>query len=347
MDKTAKGILGRMRATVDPKYNVATGSYIDDILTPVALEFEKAYALAEANIKRRLISTSTGTDLQENLEEIGFFKKLSSYASGDVKLTGVPGASVAPGSLVAYGKVTYEISDEVLIGEDGTAVCNVVASLPGASGNAAPGKINYFPVTLTNITSVTNEGYITGGADEDTDDEYKARYYYFVDHPPISGNVYEYEQLALEADKRVRYAKAYEVWNGPGTVKVVIAGAELTPLGNDIVEIVTDYIEKKRVAGADVTVVSAETIPISVSADVTLESGAGIDDVTADFEEALKSYLKELGFKSRIVAVSQIGSILQGVEGVEFYTNLLINGAADNIEIPEATLISIGGVALE
>ena len=347
MDKTAKGILGRMRAAVDPKYNTAAGSYVDDILTPVALEIEKAYALADENIKRRLISTSTGKDLQENLEEIGFFKKLSSYASGQVKLTGAPGAVVAPGSLVAFGKVTYEINEEALIGEDGTAVCNVVASLPGASGNAAPGKINYFPVTLPNITSVTNEGYITGGADEETDDEYKARYYYFVDHPPISGNIYEYEQLALEADERVRYAKAYEVWNGPGTVKVVIAGAELTPLGSDIVKIVADYIEKKRVAGADVTVVSAETEPISVSADVTLKSGVVIDDVADDFEEALENYLKELGFKSRIVAVSQIGSILQGVAGVEFYTNLLINGATDNIEIPEAKLVSIGGVTLE
>lgn len=347
MDKTAAGVLGRIRATIDPKYNTAAGSYIDDIMTPIALEFEKAYAASDENVKRRLISTSTGTDLQDNLEEIGFFKKLSSYASGKVKLTGTPGAVVPSGSLVAFGKVTYEISEEALIGKDGTVVCNVVASLPGANGNAAPGKINYFPVTLTNITSVTNEGYITGGADEETDDEYKARYYYFVDHPPISGNVYEYEELALEADERVRYAKAYEVWNGPGTVKVVIAGAELTPLGADKVEIVADYIEKKRVAGADVTVVSAETVPISVSADVTLENGAGIDDVADNFEEALKSYLKELGFKSKIVAVSQIGSILQSVEGVAFYTNLLINGATDNIEIPEATLISIGGVALE
>lgn len=344
MDNTAAGILARLKAEIPEKYDKTVGSYIHDILAPPAIELESVYQTIDQTGSRMMISTASGTDLDAVLEQFGYSRKQATYAYGEVIVSGASDAVIRAGDLVAGGKEVYEILDTAeLIG--GTASVRVRAQIPGSSGNAAAGTVNYFPVSISKITSVTNPEPISGGTDAETDAEYRERYMYFLDHPVTTGNKYEYEQWAREVDG-VGLAKCYPLHNGPGTVKVVIATAEMEPAGAELVENVTAYIDEKRPIGADVKVTSAIKVDINVTATVNYDASYSLQSIQLEFTKTLDEYLKTIGFSGGILPYTKIGSILQQTSGVIFYSNLLVNGSTNNISIEDGSLAVVGGVSL-
>lgn len=345
MGNTASGILERMMSNIPQKYNRAAGGYIHDILAPVAYELESEHIYIDDNTKRFLVATAEGNDLDELLSQFGYKRKAATFASGFVTITGAENALIAEGSLVSKGTTTYIVEETTsLIG--GKATVSVRASVEGSSGNAEVGTVNYFPVTLDGIIGVTNEERITGGTDKESDEEYRERYYYFLDHPVTSGNKYEYEQWAREVDG-VGLAKCYPLWNGPGTVKVVITTAEVEEASPELVSEVAEYIEDRRPIGASVTVESAGTVPVSVSAIVHHDPSYSVDGIKERYIERLSGYLKEVGFEGGIIPYTKIGSILQELSGVEYYSELLVNDIANNnIIVSEGQLAVLGGVEI-
>lgn len=345
MDKTMSGIIKRMQNDIPAKYNADVGSYIYDVLAPTAFEIEKAYALIDTNLRKTLVASATGADLDSVLGQFGFERKRATYASGYVTVAGVDGAALNIGDLVAKGKVLYAVQGSASI-VNGKAVVNITAQSPGSSGNARPGEVNYFPVVLSGILSVTNEGDIIGGTDAESDEEYRSRYYYFLDNPVTTGNKYEYEQWAREIDG-VGAAKCYPLWNGAGTVKVVITTADMQPAPDELIETVKTNIEDKRPVGANVTVKSAGTVTINVTAKVSHSAAYTLENISARFSDALTDYFKAVGFGGDVIPYTKVGAILQETDGVNYYSELRVNEGANNIAVGDGNLAVLGGVSLE
>ena len=80
-----------------------------------------------------------------------------------------------------------------------------------------------------------------------------------------------------------------------------------------------------------------------MAAKLTLEAGAELPKVKAAFEEALAAYLRELAFEEYTVVYARIAALLMGVEGVEDYSALTVNGGTANIAIGE-TAVPVPGV---
>ena len=126
----------------------------------------------------------------------------------------------------------------------------------GSIGNIIAGNIKSFPVTLSGITAVTNTEAMTGGYDAETDDELRLRYLKKVSTPGTSGNKYHYMNWAMEI-VGVGDVRVLPLWNGNGTVKVVIINANKGSADANLINEVEAYIEENRPIGANVTVVSA------------------------------------------------------------------------------------------
>lgn len=342
IDTTAAGVLGRLRAEIPAQYNTDTGSVMYDILAAAAIEFEAAYDAVSSQTGKCLISTASGSDLDNLLSQMGYSRKAATYAEGYVTITGTDGAEVAAGLYVANGKTLYEVTQSGTI-SSGSATLPIRAKMPGKSGNASAGAVNYFPVMPENLLTVSNSAAITGGTDAETDEEFKERYYYFLDNPVTSGNVYEYEQWAREIDG-VGLAKCYGVWNGPGTVKVVIATADMEPASDDLVAAVAAHIEAQRLIGPTVTVVSAQSVNINVSATVFTDGAYSIDALRATFITELTAYLKTIGISGGVVPYTKIGAIIQSLPGVNYYTSYTLNTGTANIEIDDGELAAAGTV---
>lgn len=344
IDKTVDGIINRLQNAMPAQYSTDKGSVLYDILAAAAIEFAAAYEAVDIGMKKHFIADAEGEDLDRLLGQLGYTRKGATFATGEVTISGNNGVTVARGTLVARGRILYKTVQEAII-TDGNATVPIEAAEPGSSGNAAAKSVNYFPIMPQGLLSVSNAAPISGGTDAETDEAYRDRYYYFLEHPVTSGNEYEFEQWAMEIDG-VGMAKCYKLWNGPGTVKVVIATAEMEPANAALVSAVTAHIESQRLVGPDVTVTSAEKTNINIAATLFLDTAYAISDIKSTLEEKLKDYFKSLGFQGALIPYTEIGAMIQSVPGVKYYTGLKVNNGTENITIPNGHLATLGSVSL-
>ena len=132
-----------------------------------------------------------------------------------------------------------------------------------------------------------------GGADAESDTSLYARIVYRRLHPSTSGNESHYIEWALSCEG-IGAVKVTRLWNGPGTVRVLVTGYDYLPVDDDLVAECAAYIETQRPAGAGVTVCSAGAMGIDVTATVTTTGAVTAAQVQEKFEEALKEYLAEV-----------------------------------------------------
>lgn len=332
-NQTEEVIKQRMLNAVPSDLDKREGSFIYDALSPAAIELALVYIELDRVLQLGFAQTTYGQYLDYRAAEHGLIRKPATKATGQVTITGSNGTVVPAGSLFATaGGVQFQTLAEVIIGETGQVIANIEAVEPGASGNVPAGAINTIPVSIAGVTGVTNVQATSGGTDAESDTALLARLLEKVRSPATSGNVAHYKQWAMEV-AGVGDAKVFPIWNGPGTVKVVVIDSNKQPASAEIVQNVADYIEEVRPIGATVTVESAAGLNIDVSATVVLDTGAVLADVQAAFESALVDYLKEIAFRQNYVSYAKVGSLLLDTTGVLDYSNLLLNGAASNISV--------------
>jgi uncharacterized phage protein gp47/JayE len=223
---------------------------------------------------------------------------------------------------------------------------NAEAEDGGLAGNVAAGLINALaPGDLYGVVTVTNPANFDGGADEEDDAALLKRLKDKVSNPVTSGNAAHYRQWALEV-AGVGDAKVYPVWNGGGTVKVVLLDTEGTAPAQTIIDAATAYIEDNRPIGATVTVVGVTEVPINITATLTLAEGKTSTDAQTEVSALLKDYLKTMAFTDTVVRFSQIAALVLNAESVIDYTNLTINGGTTNITIVDGSVAVAGTVTV-
>jgi uncharacterized phage protein gp47/JayE len=84
-----------------------------------------------------------------------------------------------------------------------------------------------------------------------------------------------------------------------------------------------------------------------VSATLALTGTKTIQEIQASFEEDLVDYLKSIAFTSDpAVRYVRIGSLLLDTEGVQDYSNLLVNGGTANVAVSAGQVGVKGTVTL-
>ena len=211
-----------MLSNIPSQYDTSVGSFIRDILYPVAEQFDLRSQHAEQIEYDTFAKTATGTYLDWKTEEQNITRNQATYAKGTVRIFGSRGAIVRQGAKVAADNVLFAVDAPAVIPEVGYIDVSATCIMAGTRGNVETGAINRFPVTLPDLTRVTNINDFTGGYDAETDDDLRDRYFEKVSNPITSGNKYQYEAWAKEASAGVGDAKCIPTWDGPGTVKVII-----------------------------------------------------------------------------------------------------------------------------
>ncbi|MGE4272053.1 MAG: baseplate J/gp47 family protein [Desulfitobacterium sp.] len=342
MPETKEEILARMLSNISDEYDKTEGSFFYDAEMPVAIELETKSAEADAILDKGFPDTATGSYLDKIVSEQGLVRKAAVKATTTVTITGSAGASIALGAKVASDSVNYLTTESKTIDPGQTTMTVVVeCEVAGSVGNVIAGAIKYFPVTISGLTAVTNAAPVINGYDMETDDELRSRYYAKVQTPATSGNKYHYLNWAKSVTG-VGDARVTPLWNGNGTVKVVIINSNKRAADASLVTAVSDYIEEVRPIGATVTVESAAELEIDVSATLTLQVGHVLANVKAAIEANLTQYLKEIAFVETYVSYARIGSLILDTEGVLDYTGLTVNAGTANVTITDAQVAVLG-----
>ncbi|NGQ95509.1 baseplate J/gp47 family protein [Brevibacillus sp. SYP-B805] len=342
-------MLDASRSDIDKR----EGSVTYDLLGPAAIELEMVYSELDAVLDKGFVLKLDGTQsaygeyLERRAAEFGITRKPAVKAVGSVTFTGTDGTYIPVGlelSTQEENPVYFVTTSDGTI-TNGTLTLAAQAKEGGVAGNVPAGKIVLTSGNITGITSVTNPQPFDGGIDAESDEDLLGRYLDRVRKPATSGNAAAYRQWALERPG-VGDAKVYPLWNGNGTVKVVIIDSERTPPPQTVIDDVAAYIESVRPIGATVTVEGAVELPINVSATLTLKSGYTAAGVKPTIETRIVEYLKSIAFKDEPVRLSRIANIILDTEGVIDYASLTINGGTGNIVVPDGQVAVKGTVTL-
>ncbi|MFZ5688686.1 MAG: baseplate J/gp47 family protein [Bacillota bacterium] len=362
-DQTEDAIRQRMLDNVPSDIDKSEGSYIWDALSPAAIELALAALWAQEALARGFASTTFGSYLDLRCDEHGLTRKPAVKATGQVKFTGVAGTVVPSGTVVAtpadpvtnQSSVEFVTTASVTLDGTGVGYANIEAVEAGKVGNVGADTITILVAPVAGVSAVTNPTGTSGGDDQEDDASLLARFYAKVRTPGTSGNKADYINWALEI-AGVGGVQVIPLWNGPGTVKVVLLGTDKLPASASIVDEVQNYIapaptagtgEGKAPIGATVTVVAATAVNINVSATVVLTGTKTLAEVQTAFEEVLVEYLGSIAFSSDpTVRYVRIGSLLLDTEGVQDYSNLTVNGGTGNVIINTGEVAVKGAVTL-
>lgn len=327
-------------------FDKSLGSWTYDIEKAVAIELNEHVILTEDIIDKINVENLTGDELTRFVfQRTGVQRVAATKASGEVLITTTNATTINVGDLFAADDVFYEAIETTDIPVAGQYRIQVQAVDFGSGGNVPVGAINSFPTTLVNVATVTNELAFENGFPEETDVSLRQRYYDKLQRPGKAGNKYHYREWAQNVPG-VGKVKVFPRWDGPLTVKVAILDINNELASVQLLENVFNYIETERPFGADVTVTTGEALEIDVSATFALKEGYDFASVSVFIKEKLTEYFKSIAFDEDLTYISQaqIGRELLGVEGVQDYANLTLNGSTGNIPISEIQVPTIRNV---
>ncbi|NPV27920.1 MAG: baseplate J/gp47 family protein [Firmicutes bacterium] len=358
-DETEEQIMSRMIARLPSDLDVSEGSYLWDALAPVAAEVVQMKLEAREILKRAFIQYSYGNYVDARAADRGVTRKSAVKAIGQVQVTGAPATAIPAGTRfsttadLSTGTPAIEFvsTAQASIGAGGTVLVNIEAVDAGAEGNVPAGAINQLMVPIAGVTAVSNLEATSGGALQESDDDLISRYLEQVQRPPDTGNKNDYIRWVKEV-AGVGDAICIPLWNGPGTVKVVIVDSTGAPPNSTLVQQVQDYIspapgmgEGRAPIGASVTVTAPTTVSINVTATLTYAAGYDPASVRASVEATIDTLLKGLKI-GEDVRYAAIANAVYDTPGVADYSNLLVNGGAGNVAVAEDAKAVKGVISL-
>lgn len=336
----------RMLDNISDEYDKTTGSFFYDVTRSTAIELENLDLKADSILDKGFADTATGSDLDRIVYEQGISRKLATKAKGEVIVTGLVGAVIAKGEMVASDNVNFIFLEDKVIPNEKTINVSVECEQHGIIGNVPVGAIKYFPKTLEGLQTVINMSAFSNGYEEETDESLRERYYTKIQTPATSGNKWHYLNWSKEVTG-VGDARVFPLANGPGTVKVVIINSNKRGADTGLINDVYKHIEEVRPIGAEITVESATEKVINISVTLVIDTNNYTEEaVKSSIEDNLVIHFKTIAFKESYVSYAKIGNIIFDTPGVLDYSNLKVNNGTANISIQDIEVAVLGGVVL-
>jgi uncharacterized phage protein gp47/JayE len=345
-------IQARLLSNISDEYNKSEGEFMYDAEKPVAIELESAYVKIEGMQDKRFADTATGKDLERIVKEKGLTRKPTIQSYGYVRITGIPGSQITKGELVASESLQFSFIDTTTIPQNGVIDVFVKCTKYGVIGNVSAGTVKFFPKTLTGLQTVVNIEAFTSGQDEETDESLRNRYYAKVNSSNTTANKAQFRSWALDVNG-VGNAKVLPLWNGKGTVKVLIVNSEMKAADSTLVSATQNHIDPNMngdgsgimpLCGAVCTVDSATEKALNIAVNVL----TNLDQSTAEsnIKNAINEYLKSIVFKQNYASYSKINDKILNAEGINDCSNLTINGGTSNITLLDTEIAVLGTVVV-
>ena len=243
----------------------------------------------------------------------------AAYATGNVTVTGTDGAFIdAEVVLLRADGTEYSTNAEATIAA-GTATVPVIASLAGQDGNCDAGTSLGFesPIAGVQATALVATGGLSGGADQEDLESFRARFLERLRLPPHGGSAADYVAWPKEIPGVTR-AWCFPLELGAGTVVVRFVrddDASLIPDAGEVAS-VQAHLDAVRPVTAAVTVQAPTAVPL----DYTIHVLPDTSETRAAIEAELEDLLLRQAAPGGTLLLSQIRVAIGTAEGVVDFT---------------------------
>lgn len=346
---SSEAIVQRMRNSLKNPASKIEGSFAMDSIYAISQELSRVmYERVINYIDLVMLDTAPYEYLDRKGLDYGLERNPATQAVGYVQFTGKAGTVIPKETTVLSEDSSYTTDYEAIIpsSEKVSILCTCTES--GSQGNILAGAITQIRAAdAIDGVSVTNEEPFLGGTEEEDDESYRNRIYEKIRLPLASGNVNSYIYWAKQVSG-VGNARCVPLWNGAGTVKVIILGSDGKEPDDEILQNVADYIETQRPIGAQVTVAKAEAHAVSIDATIKISSGYRLNDIKNDIDKTIREYLTGIAYEeeNKTLSYFKISDLIFNVNGVADVLDYTINdgktsitaGASEFFELQEVII---------
>lgn len=351
---TYQQILQTLLDRVPDTYDKRDGSPIPTAAGMAAYGLELFYIVLNEVQREGLIQTATGNQL----DLLSVIAGTTRYQASPAVRLGIFDIAVPIGSrfstINGENSIDFYVSAATTGPTEGDYYYQLTAETPGDIGNDYTGPI--LPITaIPGLTSAQITDILVPGDDTESDDEYRERVIEALNDRPFAGNIAAYRQDILAIDG-VGAVQVYPTWNGGGTVKCSILGADFLAASPTLVENVQTAIDPNvnqgiglglAPIGAQVTITTADAVDINVVATLLLSPGYSIQQVQPFVEQQIENYLlsvrqewdtnvSQTGVQyAANVYVSRVISAIVNATGVVNVMSLTLNGSDADITLTE------------
>lgn len=349
--------MAEMLAQVPDTLDKREGSIMYNAVAPLAHKYTAMMERYEQFMQDTFADTAEGVYLSRRTQELGIERKEAKQAvrKGIFAYQDGTAYNVAPGiRFVAMDELyplTYVVTEKL---EDG--VYGLTCKQAGEVGNYPVG--NLLPVDyLSGLATAILSDILTAGSDVETDDSLRKRYFARLKGQAYGGNIADYQEKVNAIDG-VGGVKVYPVYNGGGTVKLVIIDDDFEQPGAVLVNQVQTLVDPEENAGQGyglapightVTVEAVAAVTIHISCSYTLMTGYVWEDVQQGLETAYGAYLAELrksweSSSQLVVRTAYLDTRALSVVGILDVAHTMINGQEDNLVLDDTEIPVLGTV---
>ena len=337
-NQTYEAIKQRIFDNINIDIDKREGSFLSNMVSPLSEELAKAYINMSDILSLGFIEDTFDTYLDKRVSEFGVYRKQGSKAIGEIKVEGKEGAIITNGTLIKANDLYFTVLNDIELPTDN--ILYVEANEVGYKYNLLANTEFELVEKNDKVTSLINETDFKNGIDIESDEDLRKRFIKVVNNPSTSGNKAHYEEWALEVNG-VSRAIVYPLWNGNGTVKVMVVGNDNKPVLEDVRKNVEDYITENMPIGCQLTVTTPTNLDATIVATIELKEGYEMEEVKQEFEAKINEYLKSV---TNEFTYSKVYGLLANIIGIEDIGTLTINGGNSNITISEDKIINISEI---
>ena len=337
-NQTYEAIKQRIFDNINIDIDKREGSFLSNMVSPLSEELAKAYINMIDILRLGFIEDTFDTYLDKRVSEFGVYRKQGSKAIGEIKVEGKEGAIITNGTLIKANDLYFTVLNDIELPTDN--ILYVEANEVGYKYNLLANTEFELVEKNDKVTSLINETDFKNGIDIESDEDLRKRFIKVVNNPSTSGNKAHYEEWALEVNG-VSRAIVYPLWNGNGTVKVMVVGNDNKPVLEDVRKNVEDHITENMPIGCQLTVTTPTNLDTTIVATIELKEGYEIEEVKQEFEAKINEYLKSV---TNEFTYSKVYGLLANIIGIEDIGILTINGGNSNITISEDKIINISEI---
>lgn len=340
-------LLERCLARVPGDIYKTEGSLIYDALAPACFELAVAYMEMANVLNRTYADTSVGSDLTRRCAERGVYRQEATQAMRKA----VFNTAVPIGSRFALEDTTY-----VVISEISSLNYMVKCEQTGTIGNVYSGQMKPLqPIDGLKSSALTD--ILIPGENIEDDETLRKRYFDAIESEAYGGNIADYKQRTKQLNG-VGGVKVYPVWNGGGTVKLVIISSDFTKPSTTLVNDVQTAIDPVQNQGKGVGIAPighvvtvqgvAETV-VNIESNITLVAGYVWEDVKSHIETTITAYFNELSSawdseEGLVARIAYIETRILQVTGVLDVQTTKLNGALTNLILGADNIPKLGVV---
>lgn len=353
-DKTYRALLDAMLARVPNSLDKREGSMIQTALGAGAYSLEEFYLDLDKVQRGGAIQTAVG----EDLDNLAVLANVERYPASPAVRLGVFNLDSIPigarfSTIDGGDSVNFTTTSQV-----GPGQYRLTCETPGVIGNSYTGPI--LPITvIPGLTSAQITDILVPGDDREGEEALRERVISALRERPFGGNVADYKRVVLAIDG-VGAVQVYPTWDGGGTVKLSVMGADWMPASAQLVETVQTAVDPPpnqglgygtATIGARVTVTAPEAAAVDVSAVLTLRVGYTVEQMQPLVEAAVGEYLlgvrkqwaepdaDRLTSYSCWVYLARVVSAILSVPGVVNATGVTLNGGTADLQLVETGLV--------